>query len=86
MLKTRIGYRPCRTCGGEVNCADMISGLCPACAGVHAAELSRLQRQYEAAVAAGEEGAASKVAGLIHDYEISEQLHLKASRVALAAL
>lgn len=72
-----IGYLSCRACGHEVNCADLIGDLCPACARERVARLADLQVQYQAAVDAGEPGASSRVAELIRDYQRSERVRLK---------
>lgn len=72
-----IGYRSCRACGHEVNCADLVGGLCPTCARERVAYLADLQVQYQAAVDAGEPGASSRVAELIRDYQRSERVRLK---------
>ena len=72
-----IGYRNCRDCQQEFNCADLISGLCPTCAGKRAVRLVDLQHQYQAAVDAGEAGAISRVAEIIREYQLSEGVRLK---------
>lgn len=72
-----IGYRSCRACGQEVNCADLVGGLCPICARERVAYLADLQVQYQAAVDAGEPGASSRVAEIIRDYQRSERVRLK---------
>lgn len=72
-----IGYKECRSCGSVVNCADLISGLCPACARERAARLSELQREYQAALEAGDPCASSRVAGLIRDYQAREGVRLR---------
>ncbi len=73
-----IGYRSCRDCGQEVNCADLVGGLCPECARSRTARLADLQRQYEAALEAGEPGASARVAEIIRDYQRSEGVRLQA--------
>ena len=78
--KMKIGFKFCRGCGAETNCADLVSGYCPNCAKVHVARLSEYQRQYEAAVAAGDASASGKIAALISRYEQSERLRLKDAR------
>ena len=81
-----IGYLSCRACGQEVNCADLVGGLCPICARERIARLADLQVQYQNAVDAGEPGASSRVAEIIRDYQRSERVRLKdvpaASRVS----
>lgn len=72
-----IGYRSCRACGHEVNCADLVGGLCPVCARERVAYLADLQVQYQAAVDAGAPGASSRVAEIIRDYQRSERVRLK---------
>lgn len=76
------GYRSCRDCGQEVNCADLVGGLCPVCALERVAYLADLQVRYQAAVDAGEPGASSRVAELIRDYQRSEHVRLKDVPVA----
>ena len=76
------GYRSCRDCGQEVNCADLVGGLCPVCARERVAYLADLQVRYQAAVDAGEPGASSRVAELIRDYQRSEHVRLKDVPVA----
>lgn len=73
----RIGYLPCRGCGSETNCADLVSGYCPSCARAHAAALASLQREYEGTLAAGDPAAAKGVGEIISSYENSEGLRLK---------
>lgn len=73
-----IGYRRCRDCGQEVNCADLVGGLCPECARSRTARLAELQHQYEAALEAGEPGASARVAEIIRDYQRSEGVRLQA--------
>ena len=72
-----LGYKNCRSCGYLMNCADLISGLCPSCARERAAYLAYLQRDYQAAVEAGDPAASSRVADLILNYQISEGVRLK---------
>ena len=72
-----IGYRSCRACGHEVNCADLVGGLCPICARERVAYLADLQVRYQAAVDAGETGASSRVAEIIRDYQRLERVRLK---------
>lgn len=72
-----IGYRSCRACGHEANCADLVGGLCPVCARERVAYLADLQVRYQAAVDAGEAGASSRVAEIIRDYQRSERVRLK---------
>ena len=76
------GYRSCRDCGQEVNCADLVGGLCPVCARERIVYLADLQVRYQAAVDAGEPGASSRVAELIRDYQRSERVRLKDVPVA----
>jgi hypothetical protein len=76
------GYRSCRDCGQEVNCADLVGGLCPVCARERIVYLADLQVRYQAAVDAGEPGASSRVAELIRDYQRSEHVRLKDVPVA----
>ena len=71
------GYLRCRSCGAETNCADLVSGFCPVCAKIHVAALADLQRQYDAALAAGDSAASERVAALISEYEQSERVRLK---------
>ena len=71
------GYLRCRSCGAETNCADLVSGFCPVCAQIHVAALADLQRQYDAAMAAGDPAASERVAELIGEYEQSERVRLK---------
>lgn len=73
----KIGYKLCRGCGEETNCAELVSGYCPTCAKVHADNLSAYQRQYEAAIAGGDKTASARVGALISEYERSERLRLK---------
>lgn len=73
-----IGYRSCRDCGHEVNCADLVGGLCPECARSRTARLAELQIQYQAAVDAGEPGASARVAEIIREYQQSEGVRLQA--------
>lgn len=72
-----LGYKTCRSCGSMMNCADLVSGLCPSCARERAVYLSDLQRDYQAAVAAGDPSASSRVADLILAYQRSEGVRLK---------
>lgn len=72
-----LGYKSCRSCGSLMNCADLVSGLCPACARERAARLSDLQRDYQAAVEAGDPAASSRVADLILAYQASEGVRLR---------
>ena len=72
-----IGYRNCRSCGQEVNCADLVGGLCPGCARERAAWLADLQRDYQADVDSEEAGASARVADLIRGYQVSERVRLK---------
>lgn len=76
----RIGYKKCRGCHEETNCAELVSGYCPECSQAHVMFLSEYQRQYEAAVSAGEVGVASRVSELISGFEQSERLRLKDAR------
>ena len=76
----KIGYLPCRTCGNETNCADLVSGLCPSCAQKHVAYLADLQRQYDKALSAGDVAASGEVAAIISAYEKSERVRLNAAR------
>ena len=73
-----IGYRSCRDCGQEHNCADLVGGLCPDCAKKRAAHLADLQRQYQGYVDAGHERASAYVAELIRSYQHSEGVRLQA--------
>lgn len=72
-----IGYKECRSCGSVVNCADLVSGLCPGCARERAAHLSELQRDYQAAVDAGDPRASARVAELILAYQAREGVRLR---------
>lgn len=72
------GYIRCRSCFELFNCADLVSGLCPACAKIRADRLSELQRAYQAAVDAGEPGASEQIADLIWAYQRSEGVRLQA--------
>ncbi len=72
-----IGYRSCRVCGQDMNCADLVGGLCPTCARERVARLADLQVQYQNAVDAGEPGASSRVAEIIRAYQRSERVRLK---------
>ncbi len=72
-----IGYLSCRSCGQEMNCADLVGGLCPPCARERTAWLADMQRQYQAAVDVGEAGASARVADLIRGYQASEGVRLK---------
>lgn len=72
-----VGYLKCRSCGQEMNCADLVSGLCPDCARERTRWLADMQRQYQAAVDAGEAGASARVADLIRAYQVSEGVRLK---------
>lgn len=78
MSETMVGFRSCRDCGETVNCADLVGGLCPACARERVEHLAELQRQYEAAVDAGVAGASARVAEIIRDYQQSERVRLMA--------
>ena len=69
------GYIRCRSCFELFNCADLVSGLCPACAKIRADRLSELQRAYQAA---GEPGASEQIADLIRTYQRSEGVRLQA--------
>lgn len=80
-----LGYKSCRSCGSLMNCADLVSGLCPACARERAARLSDLQRDYQAAVEAGDPAASSRVADLILAYQTSEGVRLRDVSGALRA-
>lgn len=72
-----IGYRSCRECGTEMNCADLVGGLCPVCARSRIVRLADLQVQYQDALEAGDSGASERVADLIRDYQKSEGVRLK---------
>lgn len=72
-----LGYKTCRSCGSLMNCADLVSGLCPRCARERAAYLADLQRQYQAAVDAGDPDASQEVANLIFEYQHVERVRLK---------
>lgn len=80
-----LGYKNCRNCGSLMNCADLVSGLCPTCAQERAARLADLQRDYQAAVDAGDPQASSCVADLILTYQASECVRLKDVPVHLRA-
>lgn len=80
-----LGYKSCRSCCSLMNCADLVSGLCPACARERAARLSDLQRDYQAAVEAGDPAASSRVADLILAYQASEGVRLRDVPGALRA-
>ena len=69
----RVGRAYCRSCGADENVSDMVSGLCPACAKA----LADMQRQYAAAVDAGEPDAAARVAEIIAAYEQKERVQLR---------
>lgn len=71
------GYKPCRGCGELTNCVELVSGFCPECAKAHVRYLSDLQRQYQAAVDAGDADASEKVASLIFEYQHVERVRLK---------
>lgn len=73
----KIGYKGCRGCGAETNCADLVSGFCPACARAHAMKLSEYQRQYQQYVEDGHERASAYVAEIIRAYQQSEGVRLK---------
>ena len=66
----RVGRSHCRSCGA-------VSGLCPACAYVRTKALADMQRQYAAAVDAGEPDAAARVAEIIAAYEQKERVQLR---------
>ena len=72
-----LGYKTCRSCGSLMNCADLVFGLCSRCARERAAYLADLQRDYQAAVDAGDPQASSRVADLIFAYQASEGVRLK---------
>ena len=72
-----IGYAVCRSCGLEVNVADMAGGLCPICARSRAQVLSGLQRRLDAAEAAGNTEVAQEMAVMISEYEQREGVRLK---------
>lgn len=72
-----IGYLPCRDCGAETNCADLVAGLCPTCARQRAARLADLQREYQQYVEDGHERASAYVAEIIRAYQQSEGVRLK---------
>lgn len=71
------GYKPCRNCGELTNCVELVSGCCPECARVHVEYLADLQRQYQAAVDAGDPDASQEVANLIFEYQHVERVRLK---------
>ena len=73
----RVGRAHCRSCGADENVSDMVSGLCPACAYVRTKALADMQRQYAAAVDAGEPDAAARVAEIIAAYEPKERVQLR---------
>ena len=73
----RVGRAHCRSCGADENVSDMVSGLCPACAYVRTKALDDMQRQYAAAVDAGEPDAAARVAEIIAAYEQKERVQLR---------
>lgn len=75
--KHRVGRAYCRSCGADENVSDMVSGLCPACAYVRTKALADMQRQYAAAVDAGEPDAAARVAEIIAAYEQKERVQLR---------
>ena len=72
-----IGYATCRSCGLEVNVADLAGGLCPICARSRAQVLSGLQRRLDAARAAGNTEIAHDLAAIIAEYEKREGVRLK---------
>lgn len=72
-----IGYLPCRDCGYEVNAADLVAHLCPACLRKRAARLSALQGQYEQAVRDGNAECAASAAGKLRSYQQAEGVRLQ---------
>ena len=72
-----IGYATCRSCGLEVNVADITGGLCPICARSRAQVLSGLQRRLDAARAAGYDDVAADLEAIIAEYERREGVRLK---------
>lgn len=72
-----IGYAACRSCGLEVNVADLTGRLCPICAQSRVQYLSGLQRRHDAAAAAGNLEVARALSDMISDYEQREGVHLK---------
>ncbi len=82
VFEMRIGCAVCRECKAEALAVDMISGLCPACASLRVEKLAGLQREYQAAVDAGDASASVRVAEIIAEYEQRERVRLKAARRA----
>lgn len=76
----RIGYGRCRDCGWEEPIEIMVSGLCSSCAHERVDVLARYQREYQAAVDAGDPAAAAAVSEIIAAYEQKERVRLKAAR------
>ncbi len=71
------GYKPCHNCGKMTNCVELVAGCCPECARIHVEYLADMQRQYAAAVDAGEPDAAARVAEIIAAYEQKERVQLR---------
>ena len=72
-----IGYLQCRDCGSEMNAADLVAKLCPACLKKRAAHLSVLQGQYEQAVRGGDADRAVAAAAQVRSYQQAEGVRLR---------
>ena len=72
-----IGYLQCRDCGTEMNAADLVAKLCPACLKKRMAHLSALQGQYEQAVRDGDADRVATLAEQIRSYQQEESVRLR---------
>ena len=72
-----IGYLRCRDCGTEMNAADLVAKLCPACLKKRTARLSALQGQYEQAVRDGNADRAATAAEQVRSYQQAEGVRLR---------
>lgn len=72
-----IGYLRCRDCGTEMNAADLVAKLCPACLKKRTARLSALQGQYEQAVQDGNADRAATAAEQVRSYQQAEGVRLR---------
>ena len=71
-----VGFLPCRDCGAEMNAADLVAKLCPACLKKRTARLSALQGQYEQAVRDGNADRAATAAEQVRSYQQAEGVRL----------
>ena len=72
-----IGYLRCRDCGTEMNAADLVAKLCPACLKKRTARLSAPQGQYEQAVRDGNADRAATAAEQVRSYQQAEGVRLR---------